>query len=255
MEPVLSKAPLLLPLLQLLPNPMVLSQDILPSQRTLAMANRLPPLPHRGTCTPPLERKVVTLTVIGTLLHVFFFSLLSPSVTMRTASRRATTRVTTPSPQHMASSSKATKLSRQEAMVSNRATSSKASSSSNRHLLLIPLNLLVHMASLHPASSVSRVDHPTTASPTITVRPPSVSRQLFGRSFIPALWLHLTASIYSRIFSVDNYRQDGQGAGAGYPGSESSRYSGGDRGGPGRDGFDRGGMMHRGRGGMRGGMG
>lgn len=74
MEPVLSKAPLLLPLLQLLPNPMVLSQDILPSQRTLAMANRLPPLPHRGTCTPPLDRKVVTLTVIGTLLHVFFFS-------------------------------------------------------------------------------------------------------------------------------------------------------------------------------------
>lgn len=70
------------------------------------------------------------------------------------------------------------------------------------------------------------------------------------------LCLNLTAYVYSHNLSTDNYRQDGQGAGAGYPGSESSRYSGGgDRGGPGRDGFDRGGMMHRGRGGMRGGMG
>lgn len=62
--------------------------------------------------------------------------------------------------------------------------------------------------------------------------------------------------MYSCIFFLDNYRQDGQGAGSGYPGSESSRYpGGGERGGPGRDGFDRGGMMHRGRGGMGRGMG
>lgn len=56
--------------------------------------------------------------------------------------------------------------------------------------------------------------------------------------------------------SVDNYRQDGQAGGSGYSGSEPSRYPGaGDNRGPGRDGFDRGGMMHRGRGGMGRGMG
>lgn len=142
MEPALTKALLLLQLLQLLPNPMVLSQDTLPSQHTLAMVNRQPPLPHR--------------------------------VTMLTASHLATTRITTPSLQHMASSSKVTNLSRQ-AMVSNRGTSSRASSS-NRHLLLIPLNLLVHMASLHPTSSVSRVGHPTTASPTTTTTTDRMAR-------------------------------------------------------------------------------
>lgn len=48
---------------------------------------------------------------------------------------------------------------------------------------------------------------------------------------------------------IDNYRQDGQGGGSGYPGSEPGRYpGGGDSRGPGRDGFERGGMMHRGRG-------
>lgn len=52
------------------------------------------------------------------------------------------------------------------------------------------------------------------------------------------------------------YRQDGQGGGSGYSGSDSSRYPGtGEGRGPGRDGFDRGGMMHRGRGGMGRGMG
>nr|XP_057925686.1 RNA-binding protein EWS-like isoform X2 [Doryrhamphus excisus] len=52
----------------------------------------------------------------------------------------------------------------------------------------------------------------------------------------------------------NNYRQDGQGGGSGY--SEPSRYPGGGDGrGPGRDGFERGGMMHRGRGGMGRGMG
>lgn len=51
------------------------------------------------------------------------------------------------------------------------------------------------------------------------------------------------------LYCTDNYRQDGQGGGTGYPGSESGRYpGGGDSRGPGRDGFDRGGMMHRGRG-------
>lgn len=54
---------------------------------------------------------------------------------------------------------------------------------------------------------------------------------------------------------LDNYRQDGQGGGSGYAGSESSRYPGGGDRGMGRDGFDRGGMMHRGRGGMGRGMG
>lgn len=49
---------------------------------------------------------------------------------------------------------------------------------------------------------------------------------------------------------VGNYRQDGQSGSSGYSGSESSRYAGsGESRGPGRDGFDRGGMMHRGRGG------
>ena len=58
------------------------------------------------------------------------------------------------------------------------------------------------------------------------------------------------------FFCLGNYRQDGQGGGSGYAGSESSRYPGGaESRGPGRDGFDRGGMMHRGRGGMGRGMG
>ena len=54
--------------------------------------------------------------------------------------------------------------------------------------------------------------------------------------------------------SSDNYRQEGPGNGAGY-GSEPAGYPGsGESRGPGRDGFDRGGMMHgaRGRGGMGG---
>lgn len=58
------------------------------------------------------------------------------------------------------------------------------------------------------------------------------------------------------FFCLGNYRQDGQSGGSGYSGSESSRYPGGaESRGPGRDGFDRGGMMHRGRGGMGRGMG
>ncbi len=65
--------------------------------------------------------------------------------------------------------------------------------------------------------------------------------------------MSLNASVL--LFSVDNYRQDGQG-GSGYSGSDSARYpGGGESRGPGRDGFDRGGMMHRGRGGMGRGMG
>lgn len=54
---------------------------------------------------------------------------------------------------------------------------------------------------------------------------------------------------------VDNYRQDGQGGGSGYSGPESRYPGAGDSRGPGRDGFDRGGMMHRVRGGMGRGMG
>lgn len=54
---------------------------------------------------------------------------------------------------------------------------------------------------------------------------------------------------------VDNYRQEGQSGGSGYSGPESRYPGAGDSRGPGRDGFDRGGMMHRVRGGMGRGMG
>lgn len=55
---------------------------------------------------------------------------------------------------------------------------------------------------------------------------------------------------------VDNYRQDGQSGSSGYSSSDSARYpGGGESRGPGRDSFDRGGLMHRGRGGMGRGMG
>lgn len=60
---------------------------------------------------------------------------------------------------------------------------------------------------------------------------------------------------YSDYYFLDNYRQDGPGGSSGYSGAESSRYPGsGDSRGPGRDGFERGGLM-RGRGGMGRGMG
>uniref|UniRef100_A0A8C6U9H0 EWS RNA-binding protein 1b n=1 Tax=Neogobius melanostomus TaxID=47308 RepID=A0A8C6U9H0_9GOBI len=49
---------------------------------------------------------------------------------------------------------------------------------------------------------------------------------------------------YNQGNHYNNYRQDGQGSG--YGGHDASRYGGDSRG---RDGFDRGGMMHRGRGG------
>lgn len=61
--------------------------------------------------------------------------------------------------------------------------------------------------------------------------------------------------ILSRHDFVDNYRQDGQGGSSGYSGPESRYPGAGDSRGPGRDGFDRGGMMHRVRGGMGRGMG
>lgn len=102
---------------------------------------------------------------------------------MLTASQLVTTKIAIPSLQHMASNSQATKLNRQ-AMASSRDTSSKASSS-NRLPLLILLKLLVPMGSLHPASSVSKVDHPATTSPTTTVRLVSLSGQfLFIYLFI-----------------------------------------------------------------------
>lgn len=65
---------------------------------------------------------------------------------------------------------------------------------------------------------------------------------------------------FIEVFSLkhcpaDNYRQDGQGGSSGYSGAESRYPGAGDSRGPGRDGFDRGGMMHRVRGGMGRGMG
>lgn len=62
------------------------------------------------------------------------------------------------------------------------------------------------------------------------------------------LSLYIVVILCSSV--ADNYRQDGQGGQGGYSGSDPARYPGaGDGRGPGRDGFDRGGMMHRGRGG------
>lgn len=134
MEPVVMTVLLLL-LLQLPPSLTALSQDILPSLPTLDTGSRLLPLHHK--------------------------------VTMLTASRLVTTKVATPSQQHMASSSLATRPSRQ-AMASSRDTSSRASNS-NRLLLLTLLRLLARMASLLPVSTASKVDHPVTTSPTITI--------------------------------------------------------------------------------------
>lgn len=134
MEPAVMTVLLLL-LLQLPPSLMVLSQDILPSLPTLDMVSRQLPLHHR--------------------------------VTMQTASRLVTTKIATPSQQHMASNSLATKPNRQ-AMASSRGTSSRTSRR-NRRLLLTLLRLLVPMVSLQPTSITNKVDRLVTASPTITI--------------------------------------------------------------------------------------
>lgn len=69
----------------------------------------------------------------------------------------------------------------------------------------------------------------------------------------------LRCLVFQKILSchdfADNYRQDGQGGSSGYSGAESRYPGAGDSRGPSRDGFDRGGMMHRVRGGMGRGMG
>lgn len=100
------------------------------------------------------------------------------SVTMPTANQAATTKIATPSQQHMGSNSQATRHSRQ-AMGSNRDTSSKASSS-NRLLLLILLRLLVPMVSLQLTSTASKVDPPATTNPIITVSVPFHSRVMLS---------------------------------------------------------------------------
>lgn len=170
---------------------------------------------------------------------------------MLTASRLVTTRAATPSQQHMASNSRATRPNRQ-ATDSSRDTSSRASSS-NRLLLLTLLRLLVPMDNHQPTSTANKVVHPVITSPTITV---SIAFHPCVIEFITVKlhWLLYVLTLLCSSFFVDNYRQDGQGGGSGYSGSESSRYTGESRG-PGREGFDRGGMMHRGRGGMGRGMG
>lgn len=100
------------------------------------------------------------------------------SVTMPTANQAATTKIATPSQQHMGSNSQATRHSRQ-AMGSNRDTSSKASSS-NRLLLPILLRLLVPTVSLQLASTASKVDPPATTNPIITVSVPFHSRVMLS---------------------------------------------------------------------------
>lgn len=132
-EPVVMTVLLLL-LLQLPPSLMALSQDTRLSLPTLVMANRLLPLPLR--------------------------------VTMLTASRLLTTRIATPSQQHMVSNNLVTKASRQ-ATASSRDTNSRPRHS-NKLLLLTLLRPVDHMGSLQPTSTTSKVDHPVTVSPAIT---------------------------------------------------------------------------------------
>lgn len=181
---------------------------------------------------------------------------LSPSVTVLTASRLVITKVATPSQQDMANSSPVTKPSSQR-MVSSRDTSHRPNSS-NRLLLLTLLRLLVPMGSLQQTNMASKVDHPVTTSPAITVSILFLLRCIF---LILLRLMSLSTTFHGYVMhlcssSADNYRQDGQGGTSGYSSSESSRYPGGsDNRGPGRDGFDRGGVMHRGRGGMGRGMG
>lgn len=162
MEPVVMTALLLL-LLQLPPSLTALSQGILPSLLTLVMASRLLPLHHRGMY--PLTRN--RISEFHKYILFTLFVLLCLSVTMRTASRLVTTKIATPSQQHMASNSLATRPSRQ-ATASSRGTSNRPSSH-NRLLLLTLLRLLVPMGSLQPTNTASKVAHLVTTSPTITV--------------------------------------------------------------------------------------
>lgn len=134
MEPVVMTVLLLL-LLQLPPSLTALSQVTLPSLPTLAMASSLLPLHHR--------------------------------VTILTANRLVTTKIATPSQQHMANNNLATRPSRQ-AMASSKVGTNSRPSSSHRLLLLTLLKLLVPMGSPQPTSMASKADHPVT-SPTITI--------------------------------------------------------------------------------------
>lgn len=72
MEPVLMRALQLLQQLQLLLNLTAHSQGTLPSLLTLAMANKLLPLPHRGMCTLNLEKILVTKMPITLVTCCFF---------------------------------------------------------------------------------------------------------------------------------------------------------------------------------------
>lgn len=177
---------------------------------------------------------------------------------MLTASRLLTTRVATPSQQHMVSNNLVTKASRQ-ATASSRDTNSRPSHSNKLLLLTLP-RPVDHMGSLQPTSTTSKVDHRVTVSPAITVSFAFLLPKQLLSQLSASVRFHCDHSVMTACFDivvplVDSYRQDGQGGGSGYPGSEPTRYPGvGDSRGPGRD-FDRGGMMHRGRGGMGRGMG
>lgn len=111
--------------------------------------------------------------------------------------------------------------------------------------------MLVPTASLHLVSTASQADRPTTTSQTITV-------SLVLCSYVYQVFCFVVC-VFSKTLSchdfADNYRQDSQGGSSGYSGAESRYPGAGDSRGPGRDGFDRGGMMHRVRGGMGRGMG
>lgn len=142
----------------------------------------------------------------------------------------------------MVNNSKVTRLNR-AATASSQDIHNKASSN-KLHLLILP-KVLVPTASLHLTNIASQVDRLTTTSPTITV---SLVHLIF-------FFFFLLLRILSLHNFVDNYRQEGQSGGSGYSGPESRYPGAGDSRGPGRDGFDRGGMMHRVRGGMGRGMG
>lgn len=129
-----------------------------------------PTAPQR--CVYLLSLKEKLLKKFSLFFYLIICLALSLSVTMLTASQAATTKIATPSQQHMGSNSQATRHSRR-AMGSSRDTSRKASSS-NRLLLLILLSLLVPTVSLQLTSTASKVDPPATTNPTITVSVPVV---------------------------------------------------------------------------------
>lgn len=123
-------------LLQLPLSLMALSLDILPSLLIQAMASRQLPLHHRVTA-PTVN--LLAITKIATLSH-----------------------------QHMVNNSLATRPN-SRGMASSKVATNNRPSSSNRLLLPTHPRMQVLMGSRHPASMGSRVDHPVTTSPIITV--------------------------------------------------------------------------------------